>query len=250
MINKSEQINELIKALCLAQAELEPAIKDSVNPFFKSNYADLSSVWSVCRKVLSKNNLAVIQTIDTQNNILSVITMLAHSSGQWVTGNISSSIEKLNPQQIGSMISYFRRYGLASMVGVVQEDDDAEQTKKEGIRDNRKTENTASNPTFGKSNSNSRQFETKPTVKPNGNELSTGSSVTPKNINPDIDQLRSTKFTGGIYAEQTFEQVFNNELKTNHKWTKQRNKELSDGIAVPEIALKYLTFAKAMGVQL
>ena len=61
MIEHSEQINELAKALAAAQAEIEGASKDKTNPHFKSRYADLASVWEACRKPLSKHGLSVIQ---------------------------------------------------------------------------------------------------------------------------------------------------------------------------------------------
>ena len=57
----SEQINELGAALAKAQGLIEGAKKDSANPFFKSKYADLASVWEACRKHLSDNGLSVTQ---------------------------------------------------------------------------------------------------------------------------------------------------------------------------------------------
>lgn len=121
---KSESIGALAAALAKAQGEMSNAKKDTLNPFFKSKYADLASVWDVCREVLPKNNLAVIQTCGTKENEISVHTILAHSSGEWVSGSISVKIDKATPQALGSAISYFRRYGIAAMVGVATEDDD------------------------------------------------------------------------------------------------------------------------------
>ena len=61
---RSEQINELAKALAAAQALITGAKKDSDNPFFKSRYADLGSVWDSIRRPLSSNGLSVVQTVD------------------------------------------------------------------------------------------------------------------------------------------------------------------------------------------
>lgn len=84
-MNQSENINELASAPAKCQGEITPAIKDSNNPYFKSKYADLNSVWSVCRQPLSKHGLAVIQTLDKiENGSLILITTLVHSSGQWI----------------------------------------------------------------------------------------------------------------------------------------------------------------------
>ena len=55
----SETIGKLAAALAKAQAEIRGAKKDADNPFFKSTYADLASVWDACREPLSKNELAV-----------------------------------------------------------------------------------------------------------------------------------------------------------------------------------------------
>jgi hypothetical protein len=123
---QSENINELACALSKAQGELSPAIKDSKNPFFKSNYADLSSVWNACQEPLSKNGLAIIQTMDMKDGQSVLITTLAHSSGQWVRSCLPLLNEKANAQGLGASITYMRRYGLSAIIGITcDEDDDA-----------------------------------------------------------------------------------------------------------------------------
>lgn len=124
---KSEQIDKLATALAKAQAEIKGAVKDSANPFFKSNYADLQSVWDAIREPLSKNGLAVIQTTEAATpEHLELVTTLVHSSGQWIEGRFPIIALKRDPQAIGSATSYARRYSLAAIVGVYQTDDDAE----------------------------------------------------------------------------------------------------------------------------
>lgn len=123
---QSEHINELATALCKAQAEIMPALKDSANPFFKSKYADLESVWNACRDPLTKNGLCVMQSINTIENQMVLMTTLAHSSGQFIRSMAPIIVTKMEPQAVGSAISYFRRYSLAALVGVVQSDDDGE----------------------------------------------------------------------------------------------------------------------------
>jgi len=113
------------------KAELQPATKDKENPFFKSAYADLSSVWEACRELLTKNGLAIIQTMDGNNGNPVIVTTLAHISGQWIRGKLSIKPVKEDPQAIGSAITYGRRYSLAAIVGIVsEEDDDGEEHKK------------------------------------------------------------------------------------------------------------------------
>jgi len=122
----SYEINELVKALVKVQSELENVHKSSTNPFFKSNYADLTAVWDACRKPLSKNGLAVIQTMKGGNGRMTVVTTLAHTSGQWIKGELSLKPVKDDPQACGSAITYARRYSLQAIVGICPEDDDGE----------------------------------------------------------------------------------------------------------------------------
>lgn len=124
----SEQINELASALSKAQAKIIGALKDAANPFFKSKYADLSSVWDAVREPLTANGLAVIQTTSALSDGSAVIvtTMLAHSSGQWVRDSLVLQPTKRDPQGIGSAITYGRRYALAAITGCPQIDDDGE----------------------------------------------------------------------------------------------------------------------------
>ena len=122
---QSESINELAAALAKAQGRIKGALKDTSNPFFKSKYADLASVWEACRSALSENGLSVVQTTTCDNpESVTVETQLIHSSGQWIRGCLTMRPAKSDPQGIGSTITYARRYGLAAIVGVAPEDDD------------------------------------------------------------------------------------------------------------------------------
>ena len=125
---KSEQVNELAAALAKAQGQIEGAKKSSSNPFFKSKYADLAECWNTCREALTANEISVIQMPEeiNENGRLNITTMLAHSSGQYISSTLTMTVTKLDPQAIGSAITYGRRYALAAMVGLAQEDDDGE----------------------------------------------------------------------------------------------------------------------------
>jgi hypothetical protein len=123
---QSESINELAAALAIAQGEITGALKSSKNPFFKSNYADLASVWDACRESLSRNGLAVIQTTENVSpEAITVVTTLAHKSGQYIKGVLAMTPKDGSPQAFGSCLTYARRYALAAIVGVAQVDDDA-----------------------------------------------------------------------------------------------------------------------------
>lgn len=124
MSNKSENINELLTALSKAQAQIEGAKKDCDNPFFKSKYADLSSVWQACREPLTSNGLSIIQTAEPTEKGWSLVTTLGHCSGQWMSSRMPLMFKDGTPQAMGSAITYARRYALAAIAGVAQEDDD------------------------------------------------------------------------------------------------------------------------------
>lgn len=122
----SATIAHLAGALAKAQATIEGATKDTENGHFKSRYADLASVWNACRAPLSANGLAVLQPATADGAKVTVVTLLAHASGEWIRCALTATAQQNTPQGIGSCITYLRRYGLASMVGVAPEDDDGE----------------------------------------------------------------------------------------------------------------------------
>jgi hypothetical protein len=124
-VNKSETIGELAGALAMAQGEMENATKSAVNPFFKSKYADLAAVLNVVRPALAKHDISVIQLPSFDEGQVSVETVLAHKSGEWISVVFSApSGGKTDIQSIGSIISYVRRYSMSSVCGIAQEDDD------------------------------------------------------------------------------------------------------------------------------
>ena len=124
---QSESIANLAKSLSIVQGKLTHAKKDSANPFFKSKYADLESVWDACRDVLADNGLSVAQFPGTYSDLdksMSLTTILMHGSGEWISQEMSVPVSKADAQGAGSAITYMRRYALAAVVGVVQADDD------------------------------------------------------------------------------------------------------------------------------
>ncbi len=131
--NRSQSIAALSSALAKAQGEMEGASKDSTNPHFKSKYADLASVWDACRKPLAKNGLAVLQPVTAEGNAVTVTTILAHCSGEWISESLTMTAQQATPQAVGSTITYGRRYGLSSMVGIAPDDDDGEAATARGF---------------------------------------------------------------------------------------------------------------------
>lgn len=118
----------LAQALVKAQATFHAAKKDSLNPHFKSNYADLSSVIDAIKGAFAANNLAFLQPVTWDQGVYFIETVILHASGESMSlGKIRvplSDTDSQNAQKLGSAITYMRRYHLSSAVGVSQEDDD------------------------------------------------------------------------------------------------------------------------------
>lgn len=131
--NRSASIAKLASALAKAQGAMVGAAKDSTNPHFKSKYADLASVWDACRKPLASNELSILQPVTADGSSVTVTTILAHSSGEWIAESLTMTAQQPTPQAVGSTITYGRRYGLSAMVGIAPEDDDAEAATARGF---------------------------------------------------------------------------------------------------------------------
>ena len=111
----SEQISEL----AAAQGMMENAIMNRINPHFKSKYADLAAIFDAARKPLSANGLAIVQTIG--DGVLH--TRLLHTSGQWIASEHPLPMSG-RPQEIGSALTYARRYSLSALIGIAADEDD------------------------------------------------------------------------------------------------------------------------------
>lgn len=115
---------ELAKALCKAQSEMGGASKDAANPFFKSKYADLSSVMRVIKEPFANNGLSFVQFPLCDGQSAGVETILMHESGEWLKSEYLMPLVKKDPQGAGSAITYAKRYALQAMCGIPSEDDD------------------------------------------------------------------------------------------------------------------------------
>jgi hypothetical protein len=131
---EQHSINELAAALAKAQGEIIPALKDATNPDFKSRYATLPAIREAMRKAFADHGLSVIQRPYIFDGKLVLATILLHESGQSMDcGELSAVVDLTNPQQMGSAITYFRRYALAAISQTVSdEDDDANAATRRG----------------------------------------------------------------------------------------------------------------------
>jgi len=148
---KSESISNLAKALTTFQIKVGSIKKDSVNPFFKSKYASLTTIIEHITIPLAESGLCYTQFPDDAG----LTTVLMHSeSGEYIQATYVMPVAKQNdPQALGSAITYARRYAIGSILGLaIDEDDDAnaatkqpEPTQQQQVDDNRKWLNQFSN---------------------------------------------------------------------------------------------------------
>lgn len=124
MIEQSESIVKLSAAMVAASAELKNPPKDSVNPHFKSRFADLATVIDTVKPTLVKHKLAVIQLPTEHNGQPALATTLVHESGEWMRSVTLLCAAKSDPQGIGSAITYQRRYSLQAALNITADDDD------------------------------------------------------------------------------------------------------------------------------
>jgi len=123
-VKTSPETNEISAALAKAQGVMNNPGKGAKNPHFKSNYADLSSGINAIREGLSANGIAVIQAPRLEGDVMMLDTRLTHGSDQYFESEWPICKLPAPPQQIGSALTYARRYALFAMVGIAGEDDD------------------------------------------------------------------------------------------------------------------------------
>jgi len=126
METMSPSIAALAAALAKAQGQMTHASKDATNPHFKTRYADLAAVWSAIREPLSANGLSVVQTVTQTDGNVGVRSILMHASGEFIASDLQMPVAQKTPQGYGSALTYARRYSLAALVGIAQDDDDGE----------------------------------------------------------------------------------------------------------------------------
>lgn len=130
-IEKKNNISELAEALSKAQSEIQDAEKNATNPHFKSAYANLTAVLQATREPLSKYGLSVSQSINSEGEEYFIETKLMHKSGQYISSKLKLILNRKDMQELGKAITYARRYSIAAIVGIAQEDTDAEPSDRE-----------------------------------------------------------------------------------------------------------------------
>ena len=131
-MNRSETITEIAKALAKFQSEVSDPNRTKENAFLKSKYVTLDSLLQAVRPVLANNGLSFLQVPFTGADVVSVTTMLLHESGEWLESDpFTLPLMKKDPQGVGSVVTYARRYSLSSILGVAWDEDDDAQSNNE-----------------------------------------------------------------------------------------------------------------------
>lgn len=117
-------MKELFKALGQFREQVSAVKKDADNPFYKSKYADLNSILEVIKNPLLVSGIAISHNCKHTESGFIVVTTLAHiESGEHIESEFPVFGNK--PQEIGSSMSYARRYNLLALLDIPTEDDDA-----------------------------------------------------------------------------------------------------------------------------
>ena len=119
------ELKNIYAAFVKAQAGFAPALKTSLNPHFKSRYADLAACIDAVIDSLNTNGIAIVQRTHPDETGVTVETLFIHSSGESFSGGtLHVPAAKQDPQGYGSALSYARRYSLMAACGIAPEDDD------------------------------------------------------------------------------------------------------------------------------
>lgn len=112
------------KAFVLAQAECKNAIHNKHNSHFKSTYADLAAVREAVVPVFNKHGFAIVQGTNVDLSAgFHLETKVIHESGGQMVFRFPLPPDVGRVQQVGSVITYARRYSYAAIAGIVAEED-------------------------------------------------------------------------------------------------------------------------------
>src|SRR5471032_1733833 len=137
MHRSSQSIAALVSALAKAQTVLvnpEKTMTATVREDHRGEwtersfrYATLASGLDLVRKALGQHEIAVLQTtaMDEPTKTVRLNTVLAHSSGEWIASDwlVCPMSDMASPRRMGAALTYARRYGLFTLVGIAGEDD-------------------------------------------------------------------------------------------------------------------------------
>lgn len=122
---QSESVKELAAALAQARAKFE-AVKKTREVRFPGRepykYAPLDAVYDAVIPALSAAGVVVVHQTEWSENVLTLVTKLLHKSGEWIGSAMPIATGKM--QEMGSALTYSKRYQLSGLLAIAAEDDD------------------------------------------------------------------------------------------------------------------------------
>ncbi|WP_416052797.1 ERF family protein [Cupriavidus basilensis] len=187
----SDQLDKFAPAFLAAQKAISFAAKDSRNPHFKNDYADLESVVNAVKGALNENGITYIQMPSPADpGMMALTTRLLHESGQWIEDTGTVTLQKNDPQGFGSANTYLRRYALSAVTGVYQADDDGNAGSGQGQQQNNGQGGSGHQRNQGQQSGQNRGQQQRGQQQPE-----------------QLTQQEFDAFTGAIYAAQDVAEV-------------------------------------------
>ena len=129
----SESVEAIFSALVTAQGSISDVPMKGSNSHFRSKYATLEDVLKVCRPILTENGLGIVTGPSSENGTFGASVRLIHKSGQWIQVGGSAKATRGGAQELGSILTYLRRYTVCSLLNIAGDtDDDAEAAEGRG----------------------------------------------------------------------------------------------------------------------
>lgn len=213
MVSATNGVSELAKALAKAQG-LFPSIPKNKTTTVKTktggqytyNYADLPSILDLTRKPLSENGLSIAQMTIVHDGAMVLQTRLMHSSGEFIEASYPLPINA-TAQDMGSAITYARRYSLSPLIGIAPDDDDDGKAAQENdVKPSQPARNFTTDPRQAAKDEKKEKAKLEP-VKPDTTKPGAGlASVTVKSIQPiKISGVEASmlKTSGGDFIVDT-----------------------------------------------
>lgn len=125
MMKTSETVTKIADGLLVVQNEIKGMRPDATNPFFKNKYITLDGILEYIRPILTNAGIIVMQNAHGEGEYAEVTTTLLHISGEYIqTDTLKVRPTKNDAQQMGSAITYAKRYQLSALLGISSEIDD------------------------------------------------------------------------------------------------------------------------------
>src|SRR5882757_291564 len=218
-VTHTPNIGKLVLALSKAQLEFKSVLKQNENAAFtrgekKSFYADLATYIDATQEALAKQELVVMQWPDVSVDAksMSLISILAHSSGEWMRGKLTLPAlgrDGFTAQSCGSSITYARRYSYAAITGCAAEDDDANSASGRGSREAAQAVGEAKVAEFKKGRQKAPEAQPEPSqlcVYPHGDGFEVTGEPETMNLYKDV-LLANGKKSGVVTVFMTPEQL-------------------------------------------